>query len=139
MESSEEDLKKYIYSIVPDYSYIDYFDREYALTDNLPTRSYHTGETDNPNGNPMCMIHTDITGGLTVFGYRCLLITEYAFKEVSRDVNSTNVFMKLNDYDGRHVYAFIRDADSSATSVNLAIDPYNDLTIYDGYVMELRF
>ena len=145
MQSEEEDLKKYIYSIVPDYSYIDYFDREYALDkDNLTIRAYYPSAGIVKDNNPMCVIHVNITDGLAVSGYRCLLITALELKEVYRDVNSTNVFEKLNDYDGRHVYALIRDEDSSATSVQIAIGSGSttstaQLTDYEGYVMELRF
>lgn len=136
MQSSEEDLKKYVYSIVPDYSYIDYFDREYALgnLNNLKKKD--------SDDNPICVMH--LTNEFELKGRRCLLIspTELEKNQPSLDANDTTVFMRLNDYDGKYMYAVIRDDDDAFAASSMTIK-FNSWETTDGldvdYVMELRF
>lgn len=128
MDSSIKDLKTYLYSIVPDFSYIDYFDREYAL-----------GRIES---NPACVMH-DLTkkpSQLYISGYRCLIVSPASIDLQLNDANDTTIWMKLNDYDGRHVYALIQDMDDAAVKGKSASANWENVADGDvDYVMELRF
>ncbi len=121
---SKANLMKYLYGFLPDFSYIDYFDRLYALGKSTgPLCACEDIPADAPKYQPT--------------SYRCLIISPIELSVES--IDELSFWKQLHDYDGRHVYVYVRGEDAAA-ECSLAIKPADTSDSLEcDYIMELRF